>query len=106
MTQTHEGSAHKRPPGVPAEAVFVGGEDGGVYLVCAAHERAPGLYRCTVYADFDGSVEEEGVFALLPPGGAAFDPRDASSFTGWSEGSIYLRDGRTLEAQPNLDVTR
>jgi hypothetical protein len=87
---------------VPEGAVFVGGEDGGVYLVCRSHQGSPHLFHCTVYDDFRGRVLEQGVFALAPSGD--FDPASAEAYGGWTLGIIYLRDGRELEALPEQDI--
>jgi hypothetical protein len=51
-----------RPTGVPAEAVWSGGPDGGAWFQCAALNDDE--FNCTVFADTTGDVVERGHYRL------------------------------------------
>jgi hypothetical protein len=53
----------KRPPGVPSEAVWAGGADGGAYVHCAI-DRQNNVDKCTVWNDFTGE-SVSGDYVLL-----------------------------------------
>jgi hypothetical protein len=88
-----------RPKGVPADAVWAGGADGGSFIKCSFDPSA-GLNFCTVYNDFTGKIEAEGRFAISGPA----RPEDVTefSFSGFDGKKIYLKDGSILN--PTADV--
>jgi hypothetical protein len=87
-----------RPAGLPAEAMWVGGPDGGVFIQLKRQDDpGPPTYTGTVYHS-DGSVWYEGGFMLEPAGGKV-DPADKSQFAGWDGTQILLQDGRALVAR-------
>ena len=81
-----------RPPGVPANAVWAGGPDGGRWVSCSTVGETN---NCVVYNDHTGEVEMQGSFVLA-------DTRRAASetelvFEGSPDGtSIHLRGGKRL----------
>lgn len=93
------GCSHEptRPMNVPAEAFWVGGADGGVYILCNRKPDITNAYYCKVTNDFNGAVWKEEVF-IIENGKPDFDTRDKQMY--WSyDGDIVLRDGRTLVLQ-------
>lgn len=91
-------ASRERPEAVPADARFVGGADGGVYVVV---ERADGSseagYQGKIYHS-NGELWYEGQLVLVP---ADADPVDLGSqgiFTGWDGDTLYLNDQRYLRA--------
>jgi hypothetical protein len=56
-----------RPAGVPVDALWVGGPDGGVFMRLEATAANGATYWGTIYNGFTGSVWYEGRFTLEPP---------------------------------------
>ncbi len=91
-------SAPKRPAGVPADALWSGGADGGVFLRIAKKAGSPRLvYDVVVYNDFTGEVWFKGPMTLSAPGELeARSLREPKTFGGWDGTLLYLADGRHL----------
>jgi hypothetical protein len=89
---------HRRPPNVPEQAVFVGGCDGGVFLVLNRAHTGDGLYRASVFSDQSGKILFDGWLELMPLDSLPVEPADVSQFVGWSGSTLYLIDGRKLVA--------
>lgn len=53
----------ERPANVPVNAKWSGGVDGGSWFNCNPIKKK-WHYDCVVYNDFDGQVEDEGVYVL------------------------------------------
>ena len=85
-----------RPIGLPPDAFWVGGPDGGVYLTLQ-RSSAPGsaTYMGAVYYA-DGSIWYRGPLRLKPNGSKPIDPSDRKQFVGWDGTRVLLNDGRTL----------
>ncbi len=92
-------SGPPRPAGLPAEAFWLGGPDGGVFVELQRAE-GPSLpqYSGAVYHP-DGSLWYKGRFTLEPSGGAPVDLKDRGQFAGWDGTRILLKDGRALLAR-------
>lgn len=82
----------QRPDGVPYDAVWVGGDDGGVWLSIEPDTDQPGTYPTTIYHGSDGDVLYQG--SLM--GDACIDPTNPDQFTGWDGTYLYLQDGSRL----------
>lgn len=52
---TEHVSPPPRPKGVPADAVWAGGADGGSFIKCS-YDASTGLNFCIVYNDFTGDI--------------------------------------------------
>ena len=86
----------KRPAGVPAEAFWVGGPDGGVFVVIKRATRPPGTFAGKIYHD-DGTLWYAG--PLVPaPRGVSIDPSQHHQFDAWDGDNLLLSDGRWLES--------
>jgi hypothetical protein len=90
-------NAPARPAGLPSEAFWIGGADGGVFVRLAASEAAADAYSGAIYHP-DGSLWYEGRFRLEPVGSAPFEADDHERLTGWDGTQILLDDGRALVA--------
>ncbi|WP_330835261.1 hypothetical protein [Piscinibacter sp.] len=89
----------QRPLAVPKTAAWVGGPDGGVFVLLKARADAGSVaYSGTVY-HVDGSVWYSGPFVLQPAGAKAVDPQNKRQFSGWDGTQILLEDGRSLVAK-------
>lgn len=56
--------APDRIRGVPDEAVWAGGPDGGSWFLCKDSQMGPSYYDCEVYNDFDASFVTRGSYVL------------------------------------------
>ena len=65
VVSCHGASPPPRPNGVPAEAVWAGGADGGTWIRCAYRTQEPHVgYDCELYNDWSGNLEASGRFVL------------------------------------------
>jgi hypothetical protein len=87
-------SAPPRPDGVPVSAVWVGGTDGGVFVVCDSPESGVDVYPCTVFNDGTGDVLMSGRFAVKTthPGPAVRDLK----YSAYDGRDILLQNGSSL----------
>ena len=81
-----------KPSNVPAEAFWIGGHDGGVFLRCKQVSKKSKNYQCSVYNDFNGEVWKQCIFTV-ENGSPDFNPDDKEIYAGY-DGSIILRDYR------------
>jgi hypothetical protein len=85
-----------RPAGVPDEALWVGGVDGGVFIRLEGVPDNASLYRAWIYADSSGEVLFEGPLALEPRTHPRLNLHDADAFSGWDGENLHLSDGAKL----------
>jgi hypothetical protein len=94
-----QASEPPRPASVPPDAIWVGGPDGGVFLVL--EKRAgdpPATYRGRVFADASGELLFQGPLIMVPENHAPIDIRKPETFSGWDGESLHLADGARLRA--------
>jgi len=85
-----------RPPGVPSDALWVGGADGGAYVRCAV-DNIRDVDLCTVWNDNNGYSRGPGSYRLEQANRAA-TPSELK-FIGAANDSIYLEGGLILKRQ-------
>jgi len=87
----------QRPKGIPAEAFFVGGNDGGVFLLC---KDTPDkyVYHCTIFDDHQGTLLNENNFRTATGQQLCIDVANRSIFSAWDGSRILLKDGRWMES--------
>jgi hypothetical protein len=87
-------NAPLRPAGVPKSAVWVGGSDGGVFIVCDSPESDVTANACTVFNDGTGDVLMSGrfVFKTKNSGVAVRDLR----YSAYDGSKILLQNGSSL----------
>lgn len=90
---TEHFSPPPRPNGVPADAVWSGGADGGSFIKCS-YNLAGDLNECSIYNEYTGQVDVEGSYKINGPTLA----RDVDRFlySGFDGHKIYLKDGSIL----------
>jgi hypothetical protein len=84
-----------RPSGVPSDALWVGGADGGAYVRCtvdAVHNVNP----CSIWNDYTGHLVESGEYRLLKEGRAAKESELRVAYPDFG-GLIYLQKGLILK---------
>lgn len=87
-----------KPAGVPAEAFWVGGPDGGVFVRLERTKGRPGTYAAKIFHPY-GEVWYAGPLVAAPPDASAdIDPSQHDQFAGWDGERLLLGDGRWLDS--------
>jgi len=86
----------KRPAGVPADAVWAGGADGGAYIQCS-FDVARDVDRCSVWNDYTGKTAGPANYRLEKEHRAATVAE--LKFTGAVNQLIFLHGGLVLRRQ-------
>lgn len=89
----------KRPPGVPAAALWADGTDGGKWVDCHKVPGASPRFDCTLFVMRSGALYAKGVF--VPDFDPARVPLRFSAYDGG--GTITLSDTTHLRAEGLLD---
>ena len=88
-----------RPQNVPSASVWVGGLDGGVFVLVRKTEKAgKDMYSGEIYY-VSGDLAYKGLMKRFPSGAADFDPTKKESFEGWDGDTLYLRNDQHLKTQ-------
>lgn len=88
-----------RPPNIPALSIWVGGLDGGVFVLVKKSEKlGKDMYFGEVYY-VSGDVAYKGPLKIFPGGTTDFDPTKKESYEGWDGDTLYLKDRRQLKVQ-------
>ena len=88
-----------RPSNIPATSVWVGGLDGGVFVL-VKRSKKPGnnMYLGEIYY-ISGDLAYKGPMKLVPVGSIDFDPTKKESFEGWDGDQLFLRNNQYLKTQ-------
>ena len=96
-----EPSELTRPSSVPSEALWVGGVDGGVYVIVTKEKNnKPEIYNATIYFS-NGDVDFKGKLIINNVENPMFNYNDVNSYGGWDGDTLYLQDGRSLSIVDN-----
>ena len=87
-----------RPANVPAEAYWLGGPDGGVFVKLARTSDSKAV-AAEVYSEGTGESLYRGLLRMEPPGQPLERLDDPKIFTAWDGEKLHLADGRTLQAE-------
>jgi hypothetical protein len=88
----------KKPSGVPSDAIWVGGADGGAYVQCV-FEKKNNVDRCSVWNDYTGNLVESGDYIIASQNRPATQSELRKiSFPDFG-GAIYLKNGLVLRRQ-------
>jgi len=91
-----------RPSNVPADALWVGGLDGGVFVrVTKPAGAAAERYAAEIYGE-SGDVVYRGAMRMRPPGAAALEVSSREAYEGWDGEVLYLSGGRALVGDPPI----
>jgi hypothetical protein len=85
-----------RPANVPAAAFWLGGADGGVFVLLNKPKTGKTLVRTctgTIYTEL-GYVEFSGTFDLSPADGAPLDIADTDQFDFWGGTRLVVKGGK------------
>jgi len=89
------GRTHPRPEGVPPDAVWAGGVDGGNWITCTANAKDD-FNQCTVYHDYTGEVRLSAEFVLEAEVRAATQAELVFSYADVGHKTIILEGGKKL----------
>ena len=85
-----------RPAGVPEEAIWVGGTDGGVFVLVVGDGDA--AYRGCIFFDRIPLLHYNGLFVKSTPGPVAGPLDDPATFDAWDGARLYLAEDGWLRA--------
>lgn len=86
-----------RPANVLPGALWVGGADGGVYVLVQKPLKTRGRYRTQVFSS-SGETVYQGLLQLSSPQLGPVAVNEVESYSAWDGDTLYLRDGRQLAA--------
>lgn len=87
----------KKPAGLPAQAVWVGGPDGGVFVFLERTNDRRGTFAAKIF-HADGELWYAGLLVPAPRDAAGdIEPGQHDQFAGWDGERLLLSDGRWLE---------
>jgi len=85
-----------RPDSIPEKALWVGGPDGGMYvLVQKNNSDSPTIYGAAIYYD-SGGVSYQGRLVINTADNPQFNYNDVNAYSLWDGDTLYLQDGRLL----------
>lgn len=86
-----------KPSSVPSEAIWVGGIDGGVFVLVSESESSnEGVYFGEIYY-VSGDVSYKGILKIYPDNDLSIDFHSQESYQGWDGDTLYLREGKYLK---------
>lgn len=87
-----------RPSNVPSASIWVGGLDGGVFvLVKKSQKSSKGDYYAEIHY-ISGDLAYRGPMTIFPLG-SSFDPTKKELYEGWDGDNLYLSNNRYLKVQ-------
>ena len=87
-----------KPAQVPAAAIWVGGVDGGVFVLVEKSEKlGKNVYLGEIH-HASGDLAYKGPMQLFPDDAASLDSEMKNSFEGWDGDTLYLSNNRRLKA--------
>ena len=93
----------ERPETVPVNAIWVGGMEGGVYVLLAKPaDREKHIYTGTIFYE-NGEPWYRGEMALSPADASFTDIDREESYVGWDGETLYLSGERSLKALGKID---
>lgn len=98
--ETDAQSEPARSAAVPAGAVWVGGLDGGVFVLVRKSPSTPGGTYTAEIRSAAGDVIYRGQMKADPPT-AKFDPAKKESYAGWDGTSLYLSGNGSCASSKN-----
>jgi len=93
-----------RPNSIPQEAMWIGGIDGGAWVLLSKDDTQPKhIYNAEIYGDQAGDLWYSGRLQLDPKEGESFDIKNPDNFGVWDGDNLLLQDGRTLKGIDDFD---
>lgn len=91
-----ETSAPSKPKSVPEEAFWVGGIDGGNFILIRKKANGNSMFSVQIYNDYTGDLEYSGTlqYSGNVTGGKSFG--DPTFYQGWDGEKLHLTNGETM----------
>lgn len=97
-------SPPSRPNTVPQQAMWIGGLDGGAWVVVSKPaDQPPHIYYGEIYGDQAGDKWYVGRLELQPANGPVLDMDNPETFSVWDGDNLLLKDGRVLKAMDTFN---
>ena len=91
----------ERHASVPKEAFWLGGTDGGVFVLINKNVKDPlPIYQGTIFYP-QGEIWYQGPLIVEPHDQPNIDLKNRDIFTGWDGEALLLSDGRSLRVKRN-----
>ena len=93
----------ERKPGIPAEAVWAGGVDGGDWILCVP-VATPSRYSCRVYNDYTGKLTASGEFIRRREAGGSVKPERRLTDSATPTGKLHYQyfDGVVIHLEDDV----
>jgi len=86
-----------RPDTIPKNALWVGGHDGGVYVVIEKNiSDKSTIYRAKIF-HANGDLDYKGKLSINSSMSSSFEYKNVYSYLGWDGDTLYLTDGHELK---------
>ena len=87
-----------RPSNIPANSLWVGGIDGGVFVLIAKSKKSEkDMYQGEIYY-VSGDAAYKGPMKIFPAG-SSFEISEKGSYEGWDGDTLYLSNNRYLKVK-------
>ena len=94
----------QRPESVPSNAMWIGGIDGGAWVLLKKNESDPAyIYQAEIYGDQAGDQWYKGKLEVVPHNQPTVPLNNAEAFGVWDGDNLMLKDGRTMRAIDEFD---
>jgi hypothetical protein len=95
------GNSPPRPANVPADAIWIGGPDGGVFAKLSPRpDASPGEVAAQIFSQTTGESIFRGRLRIQPVDSPLPGLNDPEVFTAWDGEKLLMTDGRTLVPAP------
>jgi hypothetical protein len=95
-----------KPKSVPKDAFWVGGIDGGNFILVNKRSSETDSYTAYIYNDFSGDLEFEGVLKYSGNKPMEMPLTDPASYFGWDGEKLYLSNGGYMAADEREALTK
>lgn len=99
-------TAPSKPKSVPENAFWVGGIDGGSFILISEKVNADNVFSAQIYNDYTGDLEYSGMLKYL---GVIKDEKlltDPTFYQGWDGEKLHLANGEYMSMYEDEDLTK
>ena len=97
--QQSESEAPNKPASIPEKAFWVGGLDGGVFVLVEKNEKLKkNEYFGEIYY-VSGDIAYKGKMEIIPKDSAVIDYMNPESYQGWDGDTLYVVGNKQLKIQ-------
>ncbi|NOY84567.1 MAG: hypothetical protein GXO96_07075 [Nitrospirae bacterium] len=101
---TSNNATPPRPKSVPNDAMWIGGVDGGAWILLKKNQSDPEyIYRAEVYGDQAGNQWYIGRLEVIPNSQPSVPLGRAGAYGVWDGDRLLLEDGRVMRAIDSFD---